>query len=70
MVHVLNDTVDRPRQFTGFIEGTEVAKVPAVLTADQGVLNVFADGGVDVPPGGLIIPERGVIRIDFGIFKG
>ena len=44
--------------------------MPAVLTAGQGVLDVFADGGVDVPPGGLVVPEGGVLRIDPGVLKG
>ena len=42
----------------------------ACLIAGQGMLNVFADRCIDVPPCGLIIPEGGVLGVDIFIVKG
>ena len=44
-------------------------EVTSVLVAGQGVLDVLADGGFDVAPGGSIIPEGGALRVDIGIIK-
>ena len=70
MVHVFNDAIDSPCQFSRLIERAQVAKVPAIFAADQGVLYVLADGSVNIPPGGLIVPEGGVLRVNLGVLKG
>ena len=42
----------------------------ASLIAGQGVLNVLADRRVNVPPGGLVIPEGCVLGIGICVIKG
>lgn len=70
VVHVLNDPVDGSCQFPGLIERAQVPEVPAVLAASQRVLDVLADGGINIPPGGLVIPEGGVLGIHFRVVEG
>ena len=69
VVHILNDAVDGAGQLPSLIESTQMPEMPPVLVAGQRVLDVLADGGVDIAPGGLIIPEGGVLRVYLGIVE-
>jgi len=70
VVHILDDPVDGTGQLTGLIQSVQMAEMSACLIAGQGMLNVFADRCINVPPCGLIIPERGILGVDIFIIKG
>ena len=69
MVHAFDDTVDCVGKLIGFIEIDQVSEVTAVFTASKAVLNVLADGCVDISSCRFIITEGGICDIQNGIVE-
>ena len=69
MVHVLEDAVDCVGELIGFVKINEVPEVTAAFTASKAVLNVLADGCVDISSCRFIITEGSIGDIQIGIVE-
>ena len=65
VVHVLHNAVDDVGQFTFFAKFTQLIEVFAVMVIFQCMLNVAADGGINILPGTFIVPKRDLAHDTF-----
>ena len=68
--HILNEPVNCVCEFTGIIEGLQVAVIASVFTAVQRMLNVLANCSINVAARGFVIAERSIVCINIGIIEG
>lgn len=70
MRHILDDPVNCVCEFTGIIEGLQMAVISTILTAVQRMLNILANCSIDIAARGFVIAERSVFSIHIGIIEG
>ena len=69
VVHVLHNAVDDVGQFAFFVKFPQLIEVFAVMVVFQCMLNVAADGGINILPGTFIVPKRDLVKGGIRIVK-
>ena len=69
VVHVLHNAVDNIGQLTFFVKLTQLIEIFTVMVIFQRVLNVTADGGINILPGAFVVPKRDLVKGGIRIVK-
>ena len=69
VVHVLHNAVDNIGQLTFFVKLPQLIEVFAVMVIFQCMLNVAADGGINILSGTFIVSKRDLVKGGIRIVK-
>ena len=69
VVYVLHNAVDNIGQLTFFVKLPQLIEVFAVMVIFQCMLNIAADGGINILSGTFIVPKRDLVKGGIRIVK-